>query len=74
MSAIFYGGQSKSPEYSYSFTDVAGFPDLTVQLILLFTLLSCPNQTGPSCSLNILSRQLFLRYFLCKSLYCLMKV
>ena len=22
------GGQSKSPEYLYSFTDVAGFPDL----------------------------------------------
>ena len=27
----FYGGQSKSPEYLYSFTDVAGFPNLTVQ-------------------------------------------
>ena len=25
--------QSKSPEYSYSFTDVAGFLDLTVRLI-----------------------------------------
>ena len=28
--------------------------------ILQFTLLLCPSQTGPSCSLNILSRHLFL--------------
>ena len=52
--------QSKSPEYSYSFTDVANFPDLTVQLFLLFTLLLCPSQSGPSCSLEILNRHLFL--------------
>ena len=36
----FYGGKSKGPEYMYSLMDVAGLPNLTVQLILLLSYLS----------------------------------